>query len=384
MRDRQVRERKTDLSQLLCDVNSRLCVQCHSTGSNPRPSLCQRHEDDELRRKRRPEVGEDEAATRVCSLQTRVSRRPAAFSIETTGHDPSAHWRSDTNKSSYTSITTESVILDLWVSVMSAWCQCDVRKCAHLVLQELVHAAIVSYVSQQHLSSLNTDFICIHTWDTHTHIMTKTRWLPQWESVYFLLFVSLQTHKSINMLKIFNIIYNKYSKCNIGFSDVITPSHKLSLPFFPRAEPANTQPVDDSAIILKHRGHRPISLLHSWQQQWCQQVGGAYMMPLPLPQAFSFSCSAWMLMYRSLISFLMVRTAAADMSLASWKHKHTHTYTHTINTTHTPSIQHTHHQYNTHTINTTHTHTHTPSTKQWSVWHSHMMTSSVQTSQYFI
>lgn len=34
---------------------------------------------------------------------------------------------------------------------------------SHLVLQELVHTAVVSDVSQQHLSSFNTDFICIHT-----------------------------------------------------------------------------------------------------------------------------------------------------------------------------------------------------------------------------
>ena len=42
-----------------------------------------------------------------------------------------------------------------------------------------------------------------------------------------------------------------------------------------------------------------------------------YMMPFPLPEALSFSCSEGMLMYRSLISLLMVRTAAVDMSFAS-------------------------------------------------------------------
>lgn len=34
---------------------------------------------------------------------------------------------------------------------------------SHLVLQELVYTAVVSDVSQQHLSSFNADFICIHT-----------------------------------------------------------------------------------------------------------------------------------------------------------------------------------------------------------------------------
>lgn len=33
----------------------------------------------------------------------------------------------------------------------------------HLVLKELVHTAVLSDVSQQHLSSFNTNFIYIHT-----------------------------------------------------------------------------------------------------------------------------------------------------------------------------------------------------------------------------
>lgn len=86
-------------------------------------------------------------------------------------------------------------------------------------------------------------------------------------------------------------------------------------------------------MILKHSRERQIKRSWGWAYtrplllqvpRWCLRLGGAYMMPLPLPQALSFSCSDCMLMYSSLISFLMVRTAAADMSLASWTQTQTH------------------------------------------------------------
>lgn len=84
-------------------MDGRLRVERHGAGPNPGRSLRQRHEDDELR------TEEEEG------------------------------WvRSQASSSS-------SGVLE-----------------AHLVLQELVHAAVVSDVSQQHLSSFDADFIRVH------------------------------------------------------------------------------------------------------------------------------------------------------------------------------------------------------------------------------
>lgn len=51
---------------------------------------------------------------------------------------------------------SDTCLLKGGVSVMSAGV-------SHLVLQELVHTAIVSNVPQQHLSSFNPNFICIYS-----------------------------------------------------------------------------------------------------------------------------------------------------------------------------------------------------------------------------
>lgn len=100
---------RSDLSQLLCDVNGRLCVQSHGAGSDAGRSLRQGHEDNELGRRKRK--------------------------------------RSEWHPS-------------MCVFMMAA------AEAAHLVLQELVDTSVVSDVSQQHLSSLDTNFIRVHAWNT--------------------------------------------------------------------------------------------------------------------------------------------------------------------------------------------------------------------------
>lgn len=72
----------------------------------------------------------------------------------------------------------------------------EVSRCvSYLVLQELVHAAVVSDVSQQHLSSFNSNFISIHTWNTHTGEVTSVIaiWRLHSDSLSALSFTSFYT-----------------------------------------------------------------------------------------------------------------------------------------------------------------------------------------------
>lgn len=108
---------------------------------------------------------------------------------------------------------TDKCLLKGCVSVMSVGV-------SHLVLQELVHTAIVSNVPQQHLSSFNPNFICIYSWNTSTHVLYIPRWCCN----------TAHTHTWLYICSLITVCLS---------------------PFFPRAEPANMQPVEDSAMILK-------------------------------------------------------------------------------------------------------------------------------------